>query len=91
MIRLLFVGDGDRDAVTVPPIVGTILGAQVDALTRNWARLHGGGLKKKVRFAALDAGSLEARGAVMTLDRDRSPARYKTRALGSVLSMYGPK
>jgi len=26
MIRLLFVGDGDRDAVTVPHLVATIIG-----------------------------------------------------------------
>jgi len=81
MIRLLFVGDGDRDAVTVPHIARKILDARVDALTRNWARLHGGGLKKKIRFAVLDAESLRARGTVMTLDRDRSPAGYKMNAL----------
>lgn len=81
MIRLLFVGDGDRDAVTVPHIVRTVLDTRVDTLTRNWARLHGGGLKKKIRFTLLDAESLGARGTVMTVDRDRSPAGYKIRAL----------
>jgi hypothetical protein len=80
MIRLLFVGDGDRDAVTIPPIVGTTLGARIESITRNWARLHGGGLKKKIRFAVLDAETSGARGTVMTLDRDRSPSRHKIKA-----------
>lgn len=81
MIRLVFVGDGDRDAVTVPPMVRAIIGAPIESSTRNWARLHGGGLKKKVRFAVLDAQNFGARGTVMTLDRDRSPAGRKMKAL----------
>ncbi len=44
MIQLLFVGDGARDAVTVPHLVATITGARIEATTRNWARLHGGSL-----------------------------------------------
>jgi hypothetical protein len=43
--------------------------------------LHGGGLKKKIRFAVLDAETSGARGTVMTLDRDRSPAGHKIKAL----------
>jgi hypothetical protein len=81
MIRLLFVGDGDRDSATVPRIVETIVGTRIDPVTRNWARLHGGGLRRKIRFGVLDAQACGALGTVMTLDRDRSPAGRRMRTL----------
>ncbi len=52
-MRLLFVGDGERDAATVPHIVARILDTQVEPVTQHWARLNGAGrgYQKKVRFA----------------------------------------
>ena len=61
MIRLLFVGDGERDAATIPRIVEIILSTSVGEEFRSWARLHSSprGYKRKLLFAsrqARDAG-----------------------------------
>jgi hypothetical protein len=77
MIRLLFVGDGERDAATNPHLVTVITGAQVDPTTRPWARLHeaGRGYDRKVLFAILQARQDGLDGVVATVDRDTSPGR----------------
>ena len=52
MIRLLFVGDGERDAATIPRIVEIILSTSVGAEFHSWARLHRSlrGYKRKLLF-----------------------------------------
>lgn len=73
MIRLLFVGDGERDAVTVPRLVERILDTSVQEVTRVWARLHsaGKGYGRKLTYALRQARHLRATGIVATLDRDK--------------------
>jgi len=73
VIHLLFVGDGARDAVALPPIVEGITGSQVRAASRAWARLHGSGrgYGKKLRFAVRQAQADALQGLVATVDADR--------------------
>ena len=73
MIRLLFVGDGERDAVTVPRLVERILGAEIREETERWARLHGTkpGYGRKVLYAIRQARDLGTGGLVATVDADR--------------------
>jgi hypothetical protein len=80
MIRLLFVGDGERDAATNPHLVTVITGARVDPTTRPWARLHeaGRGYDRKPLFAILQA---RQDGIVAAVDRDTSPGRDRLRDL----------
>lgn len=81
MIRLLVVGDGPRDEVTLPRLVEKILGARVDEVSRTWPRLQGGGLKKKLRFATLDANDSRAQGIVAVVDLDKSGSTEKLKKL----------
>ncbi len=84
MIRLLFVGDGPRDAASVPRLVQTILATPFDGITREWARLHGEagrGLPRKLRFAILLGRDKSAAGLVGTIDADKDPRRQRLRTL----------
>ena len=73
-LRLFFVGDGERDAETVPRLVERILGTDVDGETDKWARLHGGkGYGRKLRYAIRQAKAQGLHGLVVTLDRDKTP------------------
>ena len=83
MIRLLLVGDGERDAATVPHLVTTILGAKIAPETRMWVRLHGAGkgYKKKLLFALRQARDLRADGLVATVDSDKEKKGRRLRTL----------
>lgn len=83
MIRLLFVGDGERDAATNPHLVTVITGAQVDPTTRPWARLNeaGRGYDRKLLFAILQARQDGLDGVVAAVDRDTSHGRDRLREL----------
>lgn len=83
MIRLLFVGDGERDAAINPHLVTVITGAKVDPTTRPWARLNeaGRGYDRKLLFAIAQARQDGLDGVVATVDRDTSPARDRLRDL----------
>ena len=81
MIRLFFIGDGERDHASVPPLVETLLGTQIDAKTASWSklRLHSGkkmGCSAKFARRLLYAMDLARRrkipGVVATLDQDRT-------------------
>jgi hypothetical protein len=76
MIRIHFVGDGPRDAATIPELVRTILGAEIQrtghAVT-NWFHLRDKGYQKKVLFALLQARDLNASALVAVVDRDKAP------------------
>lgn len=83
MIHLLFVGDGERDAVTVPRLVEGILGISIREETRRWARLHraGRGYDRKLKFAFRLVRVAEAEGLVATVDHDeekKKRARLRT-------------
>jgi len=81
-LRLLLIGDGERDAVTVPCLVERILGADVEGETDEWARLHEGkGYGQKLRFAIRSAKAQGLHGLVVTLDRDKAPKSERLRKL----------
>ena len=77
MIRILFVGDGERDAVTVPRIVERTIGFPVEEDSHHWARLHhaGRGYGRKLRFAVRQARDLARQGLVATVDGDKGGVR----------------
>jgi hypothetical protein len=83
MIRLLFVGDGERDAATNPHLVSTLTGSSVDPTTIAWPRLNraGRGYDRKLLFAIRQARDDGLGGVVATIDRDRSPGRDRLREL----------
>ena len=83
MIRLLFVGDGERDAAMNPHLVAKITSADIDSTAVPWARLHGGGrgYERKLLFAILDAAQRGLDGVVATVDRDKSHGRDRLREL----------
>jgi hypothetical protein len=83
MMYLLFVGDGERDAVTVPRLVERIVEVPVREEARPWARLHGAGkgYGRKLAFAMRQAKDLGTSGLVAVVDADRDPKRGRLRAL----------
>jgi hypothetical protein len=83
MIRLLFVGDGERDAVTNPHLVKLITGADVDAADVPWPRLNqaGKGFDRKLLFAIRQARRDGFDGVVATIDQDKSPGRDRIKDL----------
>lgn len=83
MIRLLFVGDGKRDAVTIPRIVEHILGTKIAEETHAWARLHvrGRGYERKILYAHRVARDRKVQGLVAVVDADRDKPRQRLQAL----------
>ena len=79
MITLLFVGDGERDAAMLPPIVRTIVGSEFSTISEHWSRLWqgGGGYHRKLIYASKQALDRGAKGvvAVVDVDRDRKGVR----------------
>ncbi len=76
MIPLLIVGDGERDFVTVPPIIEKFIQAPIRTTTSPWARLHdfgGNGYLRQLRFAMKAAKDDRAVGIVAVLDADKNP------------------
>jgi hypothetical protein len=79
-----FVGDGERDAATIPHLVQNILGVEVEPKSYKWRDLHlrsGKGYAKRLRFAVLRAIDDGAAGLVAVVDRDNAPARSRLREL----------
>lgn len=83
MIRLLFVGDGERDAATNPHLVTLITGTEVESTTIPWPRLNeaGRGYDHKLLFAIRSARRDGLEGVIATIDQDKSPGRDRFRAL----------
>ena len=84
MIRLLFVGDGPRDDVTVPRLVENILGVPVREEVKHWKDLHlsaGKGLSRKLLFAVRQAKDQELVGLVATVDTDNDRTRERLKEL----------
>ncbi len=78
MIPILFVGDGERDGVTVPRLVERILGRRVREDFRRWARLRGGsGYERKLAFAVRQAKDAGTQGVVAAIDKDKSQGRLR--------------
>jgi hypothetical protein len=88
MIRIYFVGDGPRDAATVPALIASILSEQVDLVPgeHHWLRLHkdaGDGYERKVRYATTEARKAKAMALVAVVDRDKAKAGHRMKALRS--------
>ncbi len=83
MIRLLIVGDGERDAATNPHLVKVITGADVDPIPMPWPRLNeaGRGYDRKLLFAIRKARDEGLEAVVATVDQDKSRSRDRLRAL----------
>lgn len=81
MIRLLFVGDGERDAAMNPCRVGTITGAEIEATALRWPHSAGRGFDRKLLFAIRQAREAGLQGVVATIDKDKSPGRDRLRDL----------
>ncbi len=83
MIRIYFVGDGERDAATIPYLVIDILQIKIEATTTHWPRLNSGGkgYPKKLRFAMKQAIDARADGLVAVVDRDKAEKRSRLREL----------
>ncbi len=78
-MRLLFVGDGERDAQTVPCLVESILKTPIEFETRQWFHLHGSGpgYDRKLLFALRLVRDQSACGLVATVDRDMDSRRRR--------------
>lgn len=72
MIHLLIVGDGERDARTVPRLIERILEEEIRNDWLPWARLHRGNYRRKVLFATRQARDAKADGLVAIVDADKT-------------------
>lgn len=82
MIRVHFVGDGPRDAATVPRLVETILNARINDSFKPWARLHTkSGYDRKLRYAIRQARVEDADALVATIDQDRDHSDQRLKKL----------
>lgn len=86
MIRLLFVGDGKRDAATVPPLVGGILGVEITGENLSWKEIRLQpesapralrGYARKLMYAVRAARSRRLDGVVATVDTDAEEPRSR--------------
>jgi|WetSurMetagenome_2_1015567.scaffolds.fasta_scaffold286305_1 hypothetical protein len=85
MIRLLFVGDGERDAATNPHLVGRLVSSPIEPRAIPWPRLNqaGRGYDRKLLFALHQAREEGLDGVVATIDQDKSPGRDRLRSMES--------
>lgn len=82
MIHVFFVGDGERDAATVPHLVEGILQVEVNAETRVWRELRGhepghNGFARKLLYALRVARDTGVDGVVATVDADKPGGRLR--------------
>ncbi|UCE61500.1 MAG: hypothetical protein JSU63_07075 [Phycisphaerales bacterium] len=71
MMHLLFVGDGPRDAATVPILVKRILNATIEPVSCSWHSVRVKGYKRKVLYMIRRVRDQGADGLVATLDADK--------------------
>ena len=83
MVHLFFVGDGERDAVTVPAIVKRLLAIAFRPTCARWARLHraGRGYGRKLLYSLRQARDRKADGVVATVDADSEKKGRRLRVL----------
>jgi hypothetical protein len=78
-LKLLVVGEGERDRAAVPCLVEGLLGVSLECQFERWPRLHGAGrgYAKKLQFAVLQVANRGLQGLVGTVDSDdRHVARH---------------
>ena len=85
-MRLLFVGDGDRDGATVPGLVERILGAEITGEVLSWKEIRLQpksapralrGYASKLMYAVRAARSRRLDGVVATVDTDATKPRSR--------------
>lgn len=91
MIRLRIVGDGERDAATLGPLVKGILRADFAPEASPWPRLHRGekkprgyslaGAALKLYYLLIEARDRQYNGVVATVDADKDRTSDKLRQL----------
>ncbi len=81
MIKLLVVGDGERDGASVPPLIQTILQKPVESEFERWPRLQKRGLGRKLLFATIQARTRKHDGLVAVVDADQRMRSEKIKAL----------
>jgi hypothetical protein len=85
MIDIFFVLDGPRDHITVPPLVGHILGLSIRPQTMPWARLrqkgNAKGYQRQLQFAIRQAQDAKTAALVAVIDRDAASRREKRKEL----------
>ena len=81
MIKLLVVGDGERDGASIPPLVQTILEKPVESEFERWPRLQKKGLGRKLHFATIQARNRKHDGLVAVVDADQRMRSKKIKDL----------
>lgn len=82
MIKLLIVGDGARDSVTVPFFAQKVLGEPIEPDAIPWPRLQSNrGYAARLQFAMLQARNRGTVGLIAVVDADRDPQRDKLKRL----------
>ncbi len=74
-LRLLIVGEGERDRAAIPRLVERIVAEALDEEFEAWPRLHdrgsGRGFGRKLKFAVRQAIDRALQGVVATVDADQ--------------------
>ncbi len=81
MIRVLFVGDGPRDAACLPPLVIVAVKMTIESHFRAWRDFRVGGYERKVLFAIRVARDEKLAGLVAVVDSDKERPRDRLRKL----------
>ena len=81
MIKLLVVGDGERDGASIPPLVQTILELPIQSDFERWPRLQKKGLGRKLLFATIQARNRKHDGLVAVVDADQRMRSQKIKDL----------
>jgi hypothetical protein len=85
MIDIFFILDGERDHITVPPLVGRILGLSIRPQNKSWARLrqkgNAKGYERQLLFAIRQAQDAHTAALVAVVDRDKATRREKLKEL----------
>ena len=81
MIRVLFVGDGPRDAACLPAIIRTLIETDPGSPFRAWRHIRVGGYDRKLLFAIRAARDEKLDGVVAVVDSDKEKPRERLRKL----------
>ncbi len=77
MTRALFVGDGPRDAATIPKIVENQVDIRVSDDPMFWHDIRVGGFKKKLQYALARVRDRRKDALIAVVDSDREKTRKR--------------
>ena len=80
-MKLLIVGDGERDGASIPPLVSTILGHPIAWQFERWPRLQKKGLDRKLLYSKIQAEDRKLDGLVAVVDADQRMRSKKIKTL----------